>query len=80
MILSQLYDTASTLEEELSSLYEPKKDELLQRTKQDIQELELERARGTIFRTRSKWQIEGERNMAYFYGLEKSSQQPRHAM
>ena len=72
LIISQLHEKVTELEDELSMQYEEKKQDILTRTKEDLNELEIERAKGTIFRTRSKWTIEGERNTAYFFGLEKN--------
>ena len=72
LILSQLYEKVDELEQELSDQYSEMKQDLLERSKQDIKDIEFEHAKGVIFRTRARWQVEAERNTAYFYGLEKS--------
>ena len=46
-------------------------DELLERSKIDLQEKILERIRGVMFRSKVKWYEEGEKNTKYFYSLEK---------
>ena len=46
--------------------------DLYLKTKQDLNENQLERARGLIFRSRARWQELGERSTKYFYNLERS--------
>ena len=72
LIISQLHEKVTELEEQISNEYNENKYNILERTKEDLNQMEMDRARGTIFRTRSKWTVEGERNTAYFYSLEKN--------
>ena len=46
--------------------------ELYQKTKVDLDELCMERARGLIFRSKVRWYEGGEINSKYFYNLEKA--------
>ena len=41
-------------------------------TKADLNDISLERARNLIFKSRTRWYEEGERNTKYFFNLEKS--------
>ena len=45
---------------------------LLDKTKQDLQELIAERTNGAIFRSKATWYNEGEKTSKYFLNLEKS--------
>ena len=47
-------------------------DELLEKTKVELEEKILEKTRGVMFRSKVKWYEEGERNTKYFYSLEKA--------
>ena len=47
-------------------------DELLQKTKVDLEENLLERVKGLIFRSKVRWHEQGEKNTKYFYSLEKA--------
>ena len=71
LIISQLYENINELEESLSMTYQEQKYNLLQNSKADLNELESEKARGVIFRTKARWTVEAEHNTKYFFGLEK---------
>ena len=72
LIISQLYEKLAEMEEQLSQKYDDKTYDIMSRTKQDLDAFETERAKGILFRCRAKWQVEAERNTAYFYSLEKA--------
>ena len=46
--------------------------EVYQNTKIDLEEKLFEQAKGMLFRSKVKWQEEGERNTKYFFNLEKA--------
>ena len=73
LIISQLHEKISDMEERISEADIPgtKDLELLEKSKEDLDCLEMDEAKAIIFRTKSKWHVEAERNTAYFYGLEK---------
>ena len=71
VIINQLYEFIANLENEVDH-NEPQKFNLLEKSKQDLNELENERAMGIIYRCKRKWTIEAERNTKYFFNLEKS--------
>ena len=72
LIINQLYEKIMELEESLSENFDEKLDDLLIKSKQDLNEMESEKAKSVMFRSKAKWQIEGERNTAYYYNLEKA--------
>ena len=72
LIISQLYEKVSELQLELDESYSVEKQELLSKTKIDLDELVAEKTLGTIFRTKARWYMEGERNSKYYFALEKS--------
>ena len=47
-------------------------DELYEKTKVDLEEKLLERAKGLIFRSKVRWYEGGEKNTKYFFSLEKA--------
>ena len=51
---------------------EEDQNKILQKSKIDLEEKLLEKARGNIFRSKVKWYEEGERNTKYFFSLEKA--------
>ena len=46
-------------------------DELYEKTKIDLEDKTLKRIQGVMFRSKARWQEEGERNTKYFFSLEK---------
>ena len=44
----------------------------LQNTKLDLEEVQFEKTRGIMFRSKAKWDTEGEKNTKYFLNLEKA--------
>ena len=77
VVINQLYEKIAQMEEELSNSHNNKtlelNEDILQRSKIDLNELESEKAESIIFRTNARWQIEAERNTKYFFNLEKSN-------
>ena len=71
-ILSQLYEKLEEIQQKSSQELSERNIDLMERTQEDINNLELEHAKGILFRCKARWQVEAERNTAYFYGLEKS--------
>ena len=70
MIISMLYDKVDELELKASNMPEDNKvATLLEATKLDLNDFEEDRAKGIIFRTKARWNIEGERNTKYYFGL-----------
>ena len=47
-------------------------DEILQKTKMDLEEKTFERIQGVIFRSKARWYEQGEKNTKYFFALEKA--------
>ena len=72
VIISQLYEKSLILEEELSQEYDTRKQNILDNTKLELNQMEYEHAKSVIFRSGARWQVEAERNTEYFYGLEKN--------
>ena len=68
-VISALLEKADEMESRLPLNKEEM--ELYLRTKADIVQLQNERAKGIIFRSRVQWAEEGELNTRYFYNLEK---------
>ena len=46
--------------------------ELYQKTKTDLEEIQMNYIQGVMFRSKAKWFAEGERNSKYFFSLEKT--------
>ena len=72
LIISQLFEKVAELEEQLSEEYCNQTNQILVNTKADLDELEFEKAKGVMFRTKARYMIEGERNTKYYFGLEKT--------
>ena len=70
LIISQLLEHISDLENCMPLDYE--NTVLLEASKQDLNDLLEQQIQGVMFRTKSKWYEEGEKNTRYFYNLEKS--------
>ena len=47
-------------------------DEIYERTKHELEDKQLERTAGIMFRSKAKWYEEGEKSTKYFYALEKA--------
>ena len=70
IVISNLSEQLNHYEENLP--LNEKEAELYDKTKLDLEELQLQRAEGLIFRSKVRWYEEGEKNSKYFYNLEKS--------
>ena len=70
LIIAQLSERITDLEENLDKLNEESLDILI-KSRDDLDVLVSEKARGLIFRSKVNWINEGERNTKYFYNLEK---------
>ena len=70
LIISQLKEIITDYETQLPLNRE--ENELLEKTKKDLDEKVIERAKGVMFRSKVKWYEEGEKNTKYFYSLEKA--------
>ena len=71
-VTNYLYDKLNELEENLNNSFNEKDLDIIERTKQDLKDIEMEKAKATLFRCQAQWQVEGERNTAYYFGLEKA--------
>ena len=69
--ISQLTDYINENEERINELNEHDM-KLLCDTKIELDELLEKKTQGILFRSKAKWYMEGERNTAYFYNLEKN--------
>ena len=69
IIISQLTEKVTEYESRLPLTRH--EDNLLEKTKCELEEKTLERIKGVMFRSKVKWYEEGERNTKYFYALEK---------
>ena len=70
LIQSQLMEKLDKLESKLPLSKEM--DKILDKTRQDLEEITDDITRGIIFRSKCKWYLEGEQNTKYFFSLEKS--------
>ena len=68
LIISQLSEHIMEMEEDL----ELANRDLLQKTKDDLNEFSLEQAKGCIFRSKARYVELGEHSTRYFFNLEKS--------
>ena len=68
--IAELSEKITDFEDRYLDLSE-EEEELLQRSKLDLQELVSEKMQGVLFRSKAQWYAEGERNTKYFYSLEK---------
>ena len=69
--ISQLTEKITEMEDRLQTLTSAEI-ELLENTKIEHDELVSEEIRGVMFRSKVKWNMEGERNTKYFYSLERA--------
>ena len=69
--ISQLSEIVTEYENDLDTLTENEL-ELLENSKHELENLQQEYIHGVIFRTRTRWMEEGEKNSKYFFSLEKS--------
>ena len=69
--ISQLTEKVTEMENQLEDLTEEQQD-VLHDSKDELENLLNKKVRGIMFRTKAKWQMEGERNTKYFYNLEKT--------
>ena len=70
VVISQLSEKICMLQERMPLT--EKDAEIYNKSVNDLEERQLARAEGLIFRSRAQWIGEGERNTKYFYNLEKS--------
>ena len=70
LIISQLYENIDDLESRLPLTLQ--ENELLIKSKSDLNDMVWEETKGVMFRAKAKWHEEGERSTKYFYSLEKS--------
>ena len=70
IVIGQLSEIVNEYEERLPLTKE--ETHLLDETKADLEEKLMERTKGIIFRSKVKWQEEGEKNTKYFFSLEKA--------
>ena len=70
LILSQLSERVNEYEANLPLNWE--NDVKYENTKQELEEKQLERTVGIMFRSKAKWYELGEKNTKYFYSLEKA--------
>ena len=72
LIIAQLSEKVTELEEKVSTQPDIQSIEMLEKTKDDLSEIQTDHIKGVIFRSGAKTIGEFERNTAYFYALEKS--------
>ena len=70
LIISQLMEQIQELQSNLPLSKENYK--ILDDSILDLEEIQQKHVEGIIFRSKAKWQLEGEKNTKYFYSLEKS--------
>ena len=70
LAISQLLEQIGLLEENME--LDENQENLLLYSKVELDKLVEEQARGTLFRSKAKWQEEGEKSTKYFFNLEKS--------
>ena len=70
LVLAQLSESVNEFEANFPLTQE--QDKIYMETKKDFEEKMFERIQGVMFRSKTKWYEEGERNTKYFYSLEKS--------
>ena len=70
LIISQLLEKVDEMESRFP--LEENETDLLEKTKLELDEKLLEKAKGNIFRSKVRWYEEGEKNTKYFYALEKA--------
>ena len=71
LAISNLMEKISEMEDNLNNVSENEY-EVLTNSKIDLEELTSEDARALIFRSKSQWLMEGEKNSKYFFNLERS--------
>ena len=71
LIISQLSEQLTTYEQRYDKLCESEL-RLMDASKDELNELTSKWSEGVIFRTKSKWAMEGEKSTKYFLNLEKS--------
>ena len=70
LAISQLAEYVTEMESKFDSLDE-KQHDLLENSKSELDELQCQKTTAAMFRSKSKWYMEGERNSKYFYNLER---------
>ena len=71
LAISQLSEYVTDTEAIIGDLDDHQVD-LLTQSKSELEELLAKKTRGIMFRSKAKWQMEGERNSKYFFSLEKA--------
>ena len=72
IIISQLSEKVISLEHKMSEEPTDKTWNLLSKTTTDLDEMQFEKTKGVMFRTKARWHELGERNTKFFYNLEKT--------
>ena len=70
LVIANLSEKVNEYEAKLPLTKE--EDELWTKTKIELEDKMLERAEGVMFRSKARWQEEGEKNTKYFFSLEKA--------
>ena len=68
--IADLWEDIAGLEDLLDSI-SPEQIKILEEKKDALSLLTQEHTKGVMFRSKSKWMMEGEMNTSYFYSLEK---------
>ena len=71
IIMSQLIDNIIELEERIE-LLNAEEMNILHNSKLELEELQLEKTKAIMFRSKARWNIEGEKCSKYFMNLEKA--------
>ena len=71
VVISQLTEAVTELENKFDTLNDAQH-ELMQASKDELEEMITSRTRGIIFRSKVRWAEEGEKNSKYFFNLEKA--------
>ena len=71
LIISQLSEKILEMEHKISEEFNDKDWAILIDSKSEIEELLNEKTKGTIFRTKTRWYEESEKNTKFFFNLEK---------
>ena len=69
IVISALAEKVNELEARMP--LDEKDDKIWKETKTELEEKMLQRTKGMLFRSKVKWQEEGEKNTKYFFSLEK---------
>ena len=70
LVLAQLSEKVDEYESRLP--LNKQEDDLLEKTKAELEEKSMERIKGVMFRSKANWYEHGEKNSKYFFSLEKA--------